>query len=242
MITHILASGCSFTSDGIGGVPPTKKNPDGGCSFIHDDSYTASEPRSWVSVVAQKLKVNSLVNVSAESHGNILIANNIMSILNKFKYDPKETMVMFNISDPGRLDVICDYTHPDACLHCSWDQSILPFKYLSRRSQQFKDIEKTMGIDQIELLSSNMLLGMMSFLQQNGFNFRFMVMSDFQFSEPLTTVVTQFCENMIELTPGPSMSQFVNALELNLSDGFHPDITGHAEIANHVLENLHRGI
>jgi lysophospholipase L1-like esterase len=81
----------------------------------------------------------------------------------------------------------------------------------------------------------------MSFLKKSGFDFRFMVMNNYEFSESLISVIAPFHEHMIKLEPGPSMSQFVNQLKLNLTDGFHPDVAGHTKIANYVLHHLSKG-
>lgn len=238
MIEHIVASGCSFTADGTGGLPPSLDHPVGSCSFIQDESYEVASPKTWIGHVAQHLQIKSLVNVSAGSHGNMLIANNIITLLNRYTYDPANTIILFNISDPARLDVPCSWDHPDKSTFCHWAPDIFPYSYLKRNSHFDKLIGKNMGIEQIELVSSNALLGMMSFLKQEKFNFKFLLMSDYTSHIHLGPVIKKFQSHMIDLNPGIGMKEFVENFNLNTDDKFHPDAQGHKLIANKVLEKL----
>jgi len=240
MIKHIISSGCSFTSDGIGGVPPSLTTPNGGCSFIHDNDYSAAMPRSWVGYVAKQLQVASLVNLSASSHGNILIANNIISLLNRYQYDPKTTVILFNLSDPGRLDVPCDWDHVDKCNHCDWPADVISHAYLNLNSQTYTHMIKNIGIDQVEMMSSNAVLGMMALLKYYKFNFKFLLMSDYQSHPHLGPVIKKFQSHMIRLDPGVGMKEFVQKLNLNTEDQFHPDMVGHQKIAQLVMEQLQK--
>lgn len=238
MIKHIIASGCSFTEDGTGGVPPSDTDPTGGCSYTNNLSDNRPIPNTWVGYVAQQLQVSSLVNLSAGSHGNFLIANNIITLLNLYHYDPTTTVVLFNISDPARLDVPCSWDHPDRSTFCHWSLSIIPYTYFGRNSQINGLMSKNIGIEQIEIASSNALLGMMSFLKKQKINFKFMMMSDYRAHDYLGPILNQFRSHMIELTPGAGMKEFVQNLNLNTGDQFHPDTHGHQRIAEVVLETL----
>lgn len=239
MIKNIIASGCSFTSNGIGGLPPSALHPEGGCSYTFDDSYIPAEPRSWASIIAQLAQVKSFVNLSAESHGNILIANNILTLLQRFNYNPNETLIFFNMSDPGRLDILCEWVDPLQCPHLKdWSCDILPFKYLDMNSSIVKNTIKTMGVDQVELLTSNMLLGMMSFLKQNNFNFYFLMMKDYSCHPYLGPVVSKFSDHLIKLSPGVGMYEFSKANNLLAADNFHPSLAGYKMIADVVINKI----
>lgn len=238
MIRHLVAAGCSFSSNGPGGCPPTRDNPAGGCSYIPDPDYTVVEPMSWVGFLAQLLNVSSLVNVASASHGNILVANNIMSLLQRFSYSILDTLIVFNISDPGRLDIPCDYNDPGKSKYCDWDKSILPFSYLNYDHKQVSQTKKYMGLEQVEEFTTNSLLGMMSFLKTNGYQFRFMTMGDYSQHINLKNVLAQFQEHIVTLTPGNCMETFVDQLGLNLDDSYHPDVAGHKMLADKVLESL----
>ena len=239
MIKHIVASGCSFTAAGIGGVPPSPEDPDGGCSVVQDEAYQILEPKSWVEFVARNMQVKSLINVAAESHGNILIANNIMSVLQKFKYPIGNTLVLFNISDPARLDMVCDWQESGKSDFCKWPSSILDFAYISQTDKQLDHVRKNMGIENIEKFSSNVLLGLFCFLQSSGFDFRFMTMRDYRSNQYISTIIDRFSKKWIDLDPGHGMMEFVEQLGLTISNhDFHPNLQGHNKLANCVLETL----
>jgi len=239
MIKHIVAGGCSFTANGIGGVPPSESNPDGGCSFIDDQVFPAPIPGSWVGFVAKKLQVKSLVNVAANSHGNIATANNLMQVLTRFNYDPDQTLVLFNISDPSRLDLPCSWDHPEKSLFCAWPDSVIDFSYLSCSCQLVESAQKNIGIEQVNVLSTNALLGLLSFLTLNGFNFKFLTMRNYTQIEPLNKVIDNNKSSWISLGSGLGMIEYVMDLGLTVSDiDTHPNLQGHVMIADRVLEAL----
>lgn len=243
MIKHLVAGGCSFTADGIGGVPPSPFNPDGACTFIEDESYVTAQPQTWVSFLSQQLPVKSLVNLAADGHGNVLTANNIISLLTRFKYDPTNTLVMFNITDASRLDLMCDWLNPDASLWCTWPENILNFKYLDPSSTLVQSVKKHMGLEQVETCSANALWGLVGFLKANGFDFRFMTMRDYTAcypaGHPITQLLEQYQAHWIQLGQGRGMLEYVQQLNLTVSSrNFHPTVEGHRKIAQCVLQGF----
>lgn len=240
MFKNIVASGCSFTSDGIGGHPPTSTNPNGGCSFALDADYKSAEPTTWAGVVAQKLSVKSFVNVAAASHGNFLIANNILSLINRFDYRPTDTLILFNLSDPARLDVICQWDDKTKSEYCDWPKDVLPFAYLNRNSELVKRTLLGMGIDQVENFSSNAILGMMSFLKQENFCFYFTMMRDYRTNMYLGPVIEKFKDHLVELDPGVGMYEYASASNALRPDRAHPTTAGHTLIAEQLLNILNK--
>ena len=239
MIKNLIASGCSFTQDGIGGVPPSEKDPLGGNSFLETADHPSGTPKSWAGMIAKQLQATSFVNLAASGHGNISIANNMLTFLSKFTYDPAETLILFNITDPFRLDIPCDKLHPEHSCYSGWPEEIIPFKYIiSKESDITRGLTKTIGVDQVEILTSNMLLGMMSFLKQNNFNFKFLLMSDYTTHPTLSPVISNFSSNLIKLDPGVGMHEF-SIITNNLhADGRHPNLEAHRAIANCVINLL----
>jgi hypothetical protein len=239
MIKNLIASGCSFTEDGIGGVPPSPTDPLGGNSFLEIQEYPSTTPKSWASMIAKKLQVTSFVNLAAAGHGNISIANNMLTLLTRFTYNPAETLILFNITDPSRLDIPCDKLHPEHSCYSEWPEKIIPFKYIvSKESDITRGLTKTIGVDQVEILTSNMILGMMSFLKQNNFNFKFLLMSDYTAHPTLSPVISNFSSNLVKLDPGVGMHEF-SIITNNLhADGWHPSIEAHRAIADCVINSL----
>jgi|694.fasta_scaffold00286_72 hypothetical protein len=237
---HLLVSGCSFTSDGIGGSPPSLSS-DGGCSFAYDTEFIPKHSKSWAGFLAQKLNVKSLVNTAAAGHGNILIANSILECLNRFGYNSTDTLVIVNISDPARFDAPCLYNHPGVDdKNIPWDHTLLPYSYLNRSNKIIKDIEKNIGIEQIEYLTTNYVEFLFTLLENRNIDFYFLTMNDFNNSY-LTTVLNKFNRHFIKLNPGPSMIQFCQQTNSTVTvDDYHPNIIGHKQIANILYTHINQ--
>ena len=93
MPVNILASGCSFTADGLGGRPPEPADP-GGNSFRQDPDYEMQTPVSWASHLANIIDPDSFCNLAGHSHGNFFISKTIIDCLEKFDTCPK---IYYNI-------------------------------------------------------------------------------------------------------------------------------------------------
>jgi len=243
VIEHIVAGGCSFTADGVGGIPPNLHSPEGACSFVSDGFYTAAEPKSWVSFLAQQLQVKSLVNLASSGHGNMATANNIISLLTRFKYDKTKTIILFNITDAGRLDLMCDWSHPAASTQCTWPWDTLNFKYLDNARDLAKSTKKTMGIDQVEICSVNAVWGLIGFLTVNGYNFKFLTMRDYTehypAEHPMSQLLNQYQAHWIKLSGERGLVEYVQKQNLAIGEGdFHPTVDGHRMIAQEVLKCL----
>lgn len=237
-ITHIVASGCSFTQDGIGGIPPDHLNPTGGCSFIGSGDYTPAIPNSWASMVAKKIQCQSLVNFASSSHGNILISMTLIEALTKYSaYSPENTLVLFNLTDLGRLDVPCSHDHPDKTTQNNWN-NILPFTFLSNKSKLHSTICKNIGIEQIEIMSQHAVLALLNFLEQRKFNYRFMIMRGYSKDSKMESIINQHRCGLVEL-PGGSMEKYciMNNLTISKTDT-HPTRHGHMMLADMVYDTL----
>jgi hypothetical protein len=235
---NLLVGGCSFSSDGIGGTPPTALSP-GGCSFVKDEFYEASCPNAWPGFLAQQLGVVSMINTASASHGNILIANSILECLNRFEYNPTETLVVMNISDPSRYDVPCSFDHPDSDrYHIPWTQELIPYSYFDINSNIIKNMKKQIGYEQIEQLTSNSVEFLFNFLKYHSIDFYFLTMGNYN-NSCLTTVLTKFDSNYIKLTPGPDMIKYcqqTNTARSNLDN--HPNNVGHRKISDIVFKYI----
>jgi hypothetical protein len=235
---NLLVGGCSFSSDGIGGSPPTIDSA-GGCSFIEYVDYATVQPRSWAGFLARHLGATSLVNTATSGHGNNLIANSILECINRFHYNSTDTLVVMNISEPGRLDLPCAYDHPDVdSQNIPWDPTLIPYSYLNRSSKIIKTMEKNIGFDQIEQLTSNSVEFLFTFLESRSIDFYFLTMTDFGDS-CLNTVLNKFNSHYIRLLPGPSMYEYCQQTKTCISKtDDHPNNLGHKQIADIIYEQI----
>jgi hypothetical protein len=239
---NLLVGGCSFSSNGIGGSPPTI-NSAGGCSYIEDIDYETAHPGSWPGFLAQHLGVTSLVNTATSGHGNNLIANSLLEFINKFYYNSSDTLVVMNISEPGRLDLPCAHDHPDADnQHIPWDSSLISYSYFNRSSNIIKNMEKNIGFDQIEQLTSNSVEFLFTFLESRSIDFYFLTMTDFN-NSCLINVLNKFDSHYIRLTPGPSMYEYCQQTKTYISKtDSHPNNLGHKQIADIIYEQISMSI
>jgi len=234
-IKHLIAGGCSFTSNGQGGLPPTLLKPYGG------NSYDVNPPPnwSWVGHLAQKLQASSVVNVASASHGNILTASTIIQLLSTFDYSNDNTCIVFNLTDPARLDIQCSYNDKYAdSKFITWSQDLLPWSYLSTDCTLVNNIRRSMSIDQIEKYTTSSVELLINLLQERGFHYRFLLMNDVSNTQ-LSDLVKKHETNLIKLEPGVTMVDFCTLTNTTLSNkNLHPSQLGHMLIADQIYKNL----
>jgi hypothetical protein len=236
---HFLVGGCSFSSDGIGGTPPTDTSV-GGCSYNEDPDYPPTQPGSWAGMVGQQLGAVSLVNTAASSHGNMLIANSILECINKFQYSPAETLVLMNITEPCRLDLPCAYDHPEVDHNnVPWSSDLIPYSYFERHNGKvIPTAEKNIGLEQVEQLTSNSVEFLFTFLESHSIDFYFLTMTDFS-KTCLNRVLNKFNSHYIPLIPGPSMYEYCQQTKTYISEyNGHPNNIGHKQIADIVCKHI----
>ena len=61
-LKNIVVSGCSFSADALGGLPPTK-DYSGGNSFREDPDYTTSVPTTWASFLAKIAMETAIIQI-----------------------------------------------------------------------------------------------------------------------------------------------------------------------------------
>lgn len=237
MIKHIVAGGCSFTTEGIGGIPPRLGDAgqpiQGGCSFNFD-----AQPQSWVGHVAQHLRVESLINVATTGHGNVPTAEAILHVLLHNNYRPAETMVLLNITETMRLDVMCSWNDPNRCPYIPWDSQLIPWTYHAWNSPVVKYQYGMLSNEDITAMSAGRVKFLFEKLQELNFDFRFMMMRDFTQDQDLAPIIDQYHAQAIFLPESPDMWGFCRQFGYLQDDRAHPDQMGHKAIAQQVLMNI----
>lgn len=237
---NLLVSGCSFSQDGIGGMPPSFGSS-GSCSFMSDPDYTPAQPRTWPGFLARRLGITSLVNTAASGHGNLLVAQTLLACINRYNYDVADSLIVFNLSDPSRFDLSCDHDHPDADKkNVPWDSQLIDYSFVNRQSRTIIDIEKNLGFKSIERMTSDFVCFLLNFLQHKKFDFYFLTMNDC-LQTALTPVIDQFKNHRINLEPGSSMIEYCQRTGTCISaDDHHPNLQGHQQIADQVFKHIQK--
>lgn len=216
-VKNILASGCSFTQDGMGGLPPTLTNQ-GGNSYREDVDYPAATPLSWASFLAKKINPDSFVNLATPGHGNYLVSKTIYDMLQVYDYNPENTLVIFNISEMARMDVVCEYTEND---FVNWTQDILNYSFLKPRSSKWSKVMYDYEDDITELITHNTtaLSELLEYLNTNKYPFVFTTLADYT----ELPVIQKYKEHYVQL-PGNGMQEYAHSLGLLAEDGCHPNL------------------
>ena len=227
---HLITAGCSFTADGIGGVPPTKSNLRGGNSYVGDN---ASNPKTWAGFLAKDLQVDSMVNLSFCGGGIMPTAITICDVLTRFLYRSPHTLVVFNISDPARYHVQCGLDHPNP--HAiPWDNTVLDYGWLIGHHAVIKD----MGFEQVEKQNATLLRMFMNYLINQGITFRFMTMMDYTQHDTLGAVIKDFDANYVRAQPGIGMYEYSHVINSLDPDGIHPGVEAHRSFADMIMDSL----
>jgi hypothetical protein len=234
---NLIVSGNSFTQDGIGGCPPTLDSV-GGCSFCDSDNYKSSVPKSWASSVANKLQVTSFVNTASSSHGNFLIADTILHLLTTYQYTPKDTLVIFNVSMPTRLDIPCEFTNPDVSKFLPWNKSLIPFAYLNRTCRVYQTIEKNIGLDLVPIMSWQKINFLCNWLENQKYSYLFLTTENYNGEKEFQQIVNPRKRLFIDLDPGVGLVEWSALTKNNTENNYHPDEKGRELISDYVVDKI----
>jgi len=229
---HVIASGCSFTQDGIGGIPPTKQSPEGGNSYTHNPDLIV---RTWAGYVAKQLNALSFFNLATSGRGNyhtyLTLLYTLMS--DRYLYNKENTLVLFNITDIGRLDLPVPYNSSDSSVWSFWDVDQIPFKFHKDPVQCYKIIQQ----EQAEVMSVLAIRSLIDFLENSKFEYRFVLMQNYLKDIRIKSII---CNNPnLVLTPDGGMMEYVITNNITVSEtDHHPNIKGHEEIGTMVLTSL----
>ena len=223
-IKNIIASGCSFTSNGLGGTPPTKDNPGSNC--FNDNQCVA---QTWVSHLAKMIAPISFVNLGACGHGNTLISKTLIDTVAKFNYSPDNTLVLFNISSIDRLDVVCEYNTDNK--EIKWTQDILDYSFRPVYGPHWRNsLLSTESVEDVEQQSIESLVQLFDFLNSTGYPYAFTTMKDYTNLD----VVVQNSDHLVPL-PNVGMYEYAKSIDQIAIDGFHPSVSAHCQIAEYTL-------
>lgn len=235
---NLITSGCSFTQDGIGGLPPTLTS-EGGSSFLDGVDFTCSTPRSWASHIAKELKIKSFVNTAASSHGNMLGSITITELISNYNYTSDDTLIVFNITNFSRYDILCNYYHNDVSTAIPWNKELLDFGFISRHNQLYKNSIVNITDKNVIMLSKNYLKMLFEFLNNNNYEFYFLWMEDYSTVFNSDKFLKKYLDRLITLENHNNMIDFCLSKKQTISPSDnHPSNKGHKLISNIVLEKL----
>lgn len=240
---NIITAGCSFTSDGIGGTPPSKKY-NGNSSFGLYEGIEPAVPNSWASWIAKKLQPPSFVNLASASHGNILIAHSIIDLLSKFNYSFNDTLILLNLTSFYRYDIPCEFDNPDASPFVPWSSEIIPYTFYHMNSKKYLSLSREIDLATVEEISSNHINFLFNFLSNNRYKFYFLMMEDYFQSPPkIKNILSNFGDHLISFDKNNNMMEFCmkNNITVSKTD-HHPSKLGHKIIADIVYQHINKDV
>ena len=226
---HLVVSGCSFSA---------------GSSSI---DLAKSDPSVWPHWLLKKIHFDRFANLSIVGGGNLSASYNLLFYLENRFCDPADTLVIFNLTEFFRIDLICPVDHPDSTRWFSWDKDfgfswIIEPLFEDKKSPFHGKLQKNMGFEQTIMLNSLHVLALFSYLENRGYRYYFMLMSQecLDHAAPFLQEKIKQNQNRFINFPGHEcMKEYVSDLGLTSSKfDHHPSTIGHKVIADSVFERL----
>jgi hypothetical protein len=215
-----------------------------------DRTAAIHTPQVWPHFLLQALDSKVFCNLAMPAGGNISIAKNLIYVLTtKPEYTANDTLVIFNIAPMDRFDIMCDIDHPNANQHFSWAKAI-GFSWITSGSFVAKtlpfngSIEKNMGFDAIVNYNALELIGLITYLEDRGYNFHFMFDNASILEDApgyLITFLNSKTRHWIQFNEHPTLREYCQAKHLML-DTEHPTLQGHQALAQQVQQHLNEEI
>jgi hypothetical protein len=222
----------------------------GGCSFsagTSDIGEALAQPSTWAHFLLSKIDINLYANLAIPGGGNLATSFNILNFLQKnTHFNKKNTLVIFNITGLERIDTICATDHPDAIQYFSYSKS-LNYNWINEGSFETKmspfygKLQKNMGYDQVKILNEYAVITLISFLENENYNFRFMYMDE-EIVKESSDIFQKFLlkrqSNLILFDEHLAMHEYCKQQQALHRDNQHPSVHGYQLISAKVLENL----
>ena len=220
-----------------------------GCSFTAASSDIGETPTTWAGHLAKYLKVDDYVNMALSGGGNTSTSFSLTSFLldrNDVFLDASSTMVVFNITDFDRTDMITYPDHYSSNENNSW-KDIIGFNWINdggfmgKREPYNHLIQKNTGIKQVEKLGVLSLELMVSMLHSMNIEYRILLMRNYIDecdNKDITRFMTKYDDRIIKLGSSIGMYEFCKKNSLLSEDGFHPSNEGYYKIYNEIIKQL----
>jgi hypothetical protein len=219
-----------------------------GCSYTAASSNIDETPTSWAGHLARYLEVDDYVNLALPGGGNTSTSFSLTSFLldrNDVFLDADSTMVVFNITDFDRTDMITYPDHYASNKHNSW-KDILGFNWINdsgftnRKEPYDHLIQKNTGIKQVEKLGVLALELMVFMLHNMNIEYRILLMRDYihESSPDIARFMDKYDDKIIRLGSSIGMYEFCKKYSMLSEDGFHPSNKGYYKIYNEIIKQL----
>lgn len=180
--------------------------------------------------------------------GNQAIALNLIHWLeNHSEITADTTTIIFNISEFDRIDMPCDYNHPNANKHFPLEDEF-GFKWLTQNFVESQPpfnrlLQQNLGYDQIMFLNGMAIISLINYIENNRYNYRILMLKDFIHKKDLAP---QFVQDFLQSKKDTivnfdnhwGMHEFCKFNGLLSEDKFHPSQQANHLMAQHINEHL----
>ena len=226
----LITAGCSYSA----------------CSSSIEESLRS--PRSWPHFLSNFLMCTQLVNLGIPGSGTQSMVYNLINFCDSDIIDASQTLIVFNITELHRWDIMCPVGHPDACKHFSWDKILNHSWILSEHfngssgKHYMQQLGINMGVEQQIKTNCLSIISLVNYLKQRGLNYYFIMLDD-NFNDTNTPdffkrFLQSEIENAVMVENHYSMLKFATESQKIADDQCHPNTEGYKTIAEHIFKKI----
>jgi len=226
---NFITTGCSFTA----GIIPKPHN---------QSDLWLLQGSVWPHFIFAKMNPaqSTFKNLALSGGGNVAALTNLIYYLetNKSRITPTNTVIGFNITEPARLDTICNLNHIDI----NQDLCCIDGTGIDHHSRELGFGWVTSALhhrqNNIDIVGYLSVVQALAYLKLNGFRYFFMLMTDSIYTHApnwFQSVLNEHSNNWIKFDDFLSMHSLISAHHLTVSaSDQHPNTEGHIKIAKYV--------
>ena len=217
-----------------------------GCSYsagTSDIQSAVEGPTVWPHFFVSKIKTDELINLSIPGSGNISIGNNLIFYIENRWVDVKDHLIVFNLTELDRFDVMCEPLHTDASQYFSWAAPlghnwIIDGGFHNPSKTFGNSLQKNMGYHSVVRMNSLAIVSTLNYLRSKKLKYRFFMLRDY-FNHPdtpefLKKSLYDHNENLIELSGHRGVFDFCKNHNMLDEDQFHPNREAHQLLAEKI--------
>lgn len=219
-----------------------------GCSITASSSSIVELKKQiykWPDPLVVKYNIEVFCNLAIPGAGNNAICQNISYVLNtqQTTFSPEKTLILFNLADLDRIDLIAPSNHPDINTGGSW-HNVFPFSWVtsggwlgqaSGSSRQIiNSLQKVHHWDQAILANCLATMNFLKRLDADNYRYYFMFNADHALTDaPLffQDFIRTKDKNWIRFGEFLSIRSFGKSIGELESDNAHLTLPGYQEVA-----------
>ena len=208
-----------------------------------------AEKSTWVHNLIEPWNIEILVNLAISGGGNIASSFNLKwFVMNHNEFTSDNTLILLNLIDLDRYDLLVDADHPDANEHCSWS-TYCGFGWLTsggfhNNRKWCSQIQMHSGYNNFVKMNQMAIIDLITFIESRGFEYAFMCYNNDILTKNMNTFFWEFISkrnSKLITFENHHMHEYCKVNYLLSDDGEHPSKEGYAAIAKYVINHFNKG-